>query len=65
MFPFCAFCQLCDTQDDVTQTLSGGVAGAGMRTRRGCAMLPPGCVEVSVSGFFFLQMETWTSWRKN
>lgn len=66
IFSFCDFCQLCDTQDDVAQTLSGGVTGAGMmNTLRLCNAAPCVFGGVSFCFCFFSQMETWTSWRKN
>ena len=61
MFFFCAFCQLCDTQEGVSQALSGGVTGAGMTPA-----LPPACAEVPVFRVvLFLQTETWMSWSRN
>lgn len=40
--------QLCDAQDDVNRTLSGGAAGAGMCVTVGVT-LPPVCVEDSLN----------------
>uniref|UniRef100_A0A672JKZ7 Charged multivesicular body protein 7 n=1 Tax=Salarias fasciatus TaxID=181472 RepID=A0A672JKZ7_SALFA len=57
--------ELCDTQDEVNQTISGGVTAAGKEILSVFNLTRLYFWSVHVFSFFCLQMKTWMSWRRS